>query len=450
MFLSSNRELTLASAVKNHNAATGVEDNSYPASSPQVKNIESQSDKGFSDAGSASSARDTLPSPCTIQFTKQENEGEMNRLPNCTDPPSTNTGDAHQGRGDMNLETEDQRVDEAVNLHKAATHPSHSGRHTVASEEDLIDPTQRQGHNDGLKSPVSLHACEGDYFISSSDEAHSVVTPNRQMGTSRRTFKPSCNEAMLKSRCVASSSTSHMKSRFNEEVGRKGLSFESEEFQSVENWMAVQKDGDLQDKVDLLWKTDQVRGHLAKIYIAGKEGDMNPHRGLQQKNKLPVRHFPEHGSCACVQCQEKQRPPHLHGHGSYGVKSQNVDSHASSSGSLRKFNLDNKPKNHCRATSGAAPFVICYECNKLLQLPVDFLVSRRREHKLQCGRCSEVLVLPFPAKSGNVTEVMDDPQEAHVYGPEQALHSPSADHGGRGTRRATDGPRLHRLMADAV
>eukprot|EP00268_Persea_americana_P051834 TRINITY_DN575_c1_g1_i3.p1 TRINITY_DN575_c1_g1~~TRINITY_DN575_c1_g1_i3.p1 ORF type:complete len:1076 (-),score=213.75 TRINITY_DN575_c1_g1_i3:541-3768(-) len=44
-----------------------------------------------------------------------------------------------------------------------------------------------------------------------------------------------------------------------------------------------------------------------------------------------------------------------------------------------------------RAVAGGAPFVICYSCRKLLQLPADFLLSRRRRHRLQCGACSEVL-----------------------------------------------------------
>ncbi|XP_020682449.1 uncharacterized protein LOC110099589 [Dendrobium catenatum] len=56
---------------------------------------------------------------------------------------------------------------------------------------------------------------------------------------------------------------------------------------------------------------------------------------------------------------------------------------------------------HCRPISGGAPFVICYKCYKLLQLPVDFLVSMKRIHKLRCGSCSEVLVYSFRPRSHN-------------------------------------------------
>lgn len=48
-------------------------------------------------------------------------------------------------------------------------------------------------------------------------------------------------------------------------------------------------------------------------------------------------------------------------------------------------------KIHLMPITGAAPFITCYCCFKLLQLPVDFLVSKRRLHQLKCGSCSEVL-----------------------------------------------------------
>ncbi|KAF8397098.1 hypothetical protein HHK36_016005 [Tetracentron sinense] len=48
-------------------------------------------------------------------------------------------------------------------------------------------------------------------------------------------------------------------------------------------------------------------------------------------------------------------------------------------------------KQHCRPVAGGAPFIICHHCWKLLQLPVDFLLSRKRCHRLRCGACSEVL-----------------------------------------------------------
>lgn len=49
-------------------------------------------------------------------------------------------------------------------------------------------------------------------------------------------------------------------------------------------------------------------------------------------------------------------------------------------------------KRHCRPMAGGAPFVICYKCSKVLQIPADFLLPRRRHHKLKCGACSKELV----------------------------------------------------------
>ncbi|GAB4832077.1 hypothetical protein Ancab_006097 [Ancistrocladus abbreviatus] len=46
---------------------------------------------------------------------------------------------------------------------------------------------------------------------------------------------------------------------------------------------------------------------------------------------------------------------------------------------------------HFRPIAGAAPFVTCYECLELLQLPADFLLFRKRTHQLKCGKCSRVL-----------------------------------------------------------
>ncbi|PKA51846.1 Uncharacterized protein AXF42_Ash008075 [Apostasia shenzhenica] len=54
---------------------------------------------------------------------------------------------------------------------------------------------------------------------------------------------------------------------------------------------------------------------------------------------------------------------------------------------------------HCRPIFNAAPFFTCNKCFKLLQLPEDFLVSKRGLKKLRCGACAEVLVLSFSSAS---------------------------------------------------
>ncbi|CAK9136714.1 unnamed protein product [Ilex paraguariensis] len=49
-------------------------------------------------------------------------------------------------------------------------------------------------------------------------------------------------------------------------------------------------------------------------------------------------------------------------------------------------------KRHFRPIAGGAPVIACYHCLELLQLPADYLISRRRCHRLRCNACSEVLI----------------------------------------------------------
>lgn len=49
------------------------------------------------------------------------------------------------------------------------------------------------------------------------------------------------------------------------------------------------------------------------------------------------------------------------------------------------------PRNHCRPVLRGAPFVICSNCVRLVQLPTDFAVPSRGTRRLRCGACSEVL-----------------------------------------------------------
>lgn len=48
-------------------------------------------------------------------------------------------------------------------------------------------------------------------------------------------------------------------------------------------------------------------------------------------------------------------------------------------------------KRHFRPIAGGAPFITCYNCLSPLQLPADFVLFRRRFHRLRCGACSELL-----------------------------------------------------------
>ncbi|KAK1392888.1 hypothetical protein POM88_011944 [Heracleum sosnowskyi] len=48
-------------------------------------------------------------------------------------------------------------------------------------------------------------------------------------------------------------------------------------------------------------------------------------------------------------------------------------------------------KQHFRPIAGAAPIIACYSCNEILLLPADFLLLKRKCHRLRCSACTVVL-----------------------------------------------------------
>ncbi|KAF3504231.1 hypothetical protein F2Q69_00045551 [Brassica cretica] len=63
-------------------------------------------------------------------------------------------------------------------------------------------------------------------------------------------------------------------------------------------------------------------------------------------------------------------------------------------------------KRHIRPTAGGAPFVGCYKCSESLQLPVDFLIFKRKYHLLRCGRCTAVLRFSLQSRNHLVPAVV--------------------------------------------
>ncbi|KAF3561821.1 hypothetical protein DY000_02019742 [Brassica cretica] len=63
-------------------------------------------------------------------------------------------------------------------------------------------------------------------------------------------------------------------------------------------------------------------------------------------------------------------------------------------------------KRHIRPTAGGAPFVSCYKCSESLQLPVDFLIFKRKYHLLRCGRCTAVLRFSLQSRTHLVPAVV--------------------------------------------
>ncbi|GFY82034.1 hypothetical protein Acr_02g0002740 [Actinidia rufa] len=84
----------------------------------------------------------------------------------------------------------------------------------------------------------------------------------------------------------------------------------------------------------------------------------------------------------------------------------------------------NYVKNHVRPVASGAPFLVCYRCSELLKLPEDFLLFRRKCHKLKCSACLVILKFSLQNRSRVVryTDYTPDaiappPSEVDDYGP---------------------------------
>ncbi|KAF9661444.1 hypothetical protein SADUNF_Sadunf19G0069500 [Salix dunnii] len=133
----------------------------------------------------------------------------------------------------------------------------------------------------------------------------------------------------------------------------------------------------------------------------------------------------DHLLCCCSQdwCLAQPPPPNLHNnrvfckandrvefYHSYGSCPSTPQRHANSEFSIyrRETHSDDHrrrdhevrnyarkkhhlAKRHLLPLAGGAPFITCSSCFKQLQLPADFLLSKRKYHQLRCGVCSEVL-----------------------------------------------------------
>ncbi|GFP89387.1 uncharacterized protein at5g05190 [Phtheirospermum japonicum] len=127
-----------------------------------------------------------------------------------------------------------------------------------------------------------------------------------------------------------------------------------------------------------------------------------------------------HVSCSCLHCRPQdwrysaQLPQHSahRKNGPYGAHADlGPQRYASSEASL--WGYETKPDNqshgdeiikrarlkekyfagkrHLRPVAGGAPVVVCYHCSELLHLPADFLLFKKKYHRLMCDACKKVL-----------------------------------------------------------
>ncbi|XP_077244234.1 uncharacterized protein LOC143884495 [Tasmannia lanceolata] len=135
----------------------------------------------------------------------------------------------------------------------------------------------------------------------------------------------------------------------------------------------------------------------SKMPFSGHATNCKHHVDWHCPTQLPPPIFYKNGPCSAWprMCQHS-------GSSSPATPRQNMDVDSSFRRHLdhetEKFYYKEKRqpvKRHCRPIAGGSPFVICNRCRKLLQLPADFLSSRRACHKVRCGDCSKVLTFSF-------------------------------------------------------
>lgn len=145
-----------------------------------------------------------------------------------------------------------------------------------------------------------------------------------------------------------------------------------------------------------------------------------PHMGFSGD----ATHFRNEVDCSCLRCYRQeghysaQLPRYAYYDERYNMAYPRHNNHSprhSASGSPHHYKpsefswshetvSDSKPeksyevnkkqqpaKQHFRPIAGGAPIIICYCCNEILQLPADFLLFKRRCHRLRCSACTAVL-----------------------------------------------------------
>ncbi|XP_062092297.1 uncharacterized protein LOC133798117 [Humulus lupulus] len=143
-------------------------------------------------------------------------------------------------------------------------------------------------------------------------------------------------------------------------------------------------------------------------------------------NSGPCRTHPGHNYCTCYSScppspqwsMDSEYPP-------WGREMQSDDQRRRSQDLTNYLREKQRPqrlaKRHFRPFAGGAPIMVCYKCSKILQIPADFFLFKKKCHRLRCGACSEVLKFSLHNGSRLVryeANVIDPPppSEAEDYG----------------------------------
>lgn len=234
------------------------------------------------------------------------------------------------------------------------------------------------------------------------------------------------------------------------------------------------------DKLDLLKTVCELKDQLNRMQfpkVADREfttfhhdhlaperdmyADLNHHRAKDRCNVSRLAfsgdaaHFRHQLSCSCLHCcphYSAQLPSHAmhcknsrftvqNDHNCCNISNSSSPLHYTSSehslqgretNETKRSRLKEKyqmARRHLLPLAGGAPFVACYHCSELLQLPADFLLFKKRYHQLMCNSCRKVLKFSL-LKGNRIVPHLPDasappPSEAEGYS-ERNIQEPSS------------------------
>ncbi|KAK8961408.1 hypothetical protein KSP40_PGU021199 [Platanthera guangdongensis] len=270
-----------------------------------------------------------------------------------------------------------------VNLNSSlkSSESSETMEHSTTSEEDAIKMEFANGVHFRMNTTISTLAYDGS--ASSTDEDGKDHLP-RKFHLSRRTFRNKYASDSLDS--TEAGEKSIPDDIFPSQAPFRSSNSPTEDAKDKTNHRFSKQDY----QVKILNKVDELRNELKGLFSETANGLEFSGKFLSKENRpslVPLaRRHPSHFSTI------NQGPRDLK---LKTLRPQSVIS-------------------LCRPVSGGAPFVICYECLKLLHLPGDFLVSPKKVHKLRCGACLQVLLFSFKPRSRSIPQT---PREQFQHPP---------------------------------
>ncbi|KAI5007917.1 hypothetical protein ZWY2020_008965 [Hordeum vulgare] len=370
----------------------------------------------------------------------------------------------------------------------------HANEHAMVTDKDIAETVHENEHEHDKDrrylGTESANLCKED--ISSFDDEHlksgesfdqhevtSNGTEEKKQGRAEDDNTTICVQAdnpvadagfsSLSNERINCKSTSFTKKkeeiscRYRDSLLRQGLSLDSEDFRSIQNFIESQMDGtssslssgspsqgDLMIKTSSKFKTVDQLERLKKMDgLRDQLNRLSSHKGLEKRyQKKDLEYQPQQLNTYDVEQQFRSvdtdsipssctldsyyghgkpprypppnpfSPPHSCAHCHFGHVQAHIpqsfdawefnsyyqSSQAGSSipdhDSLKSSFKEQKRvvrKHILRPLSGASPYTVCNSCFFLVQMPSDIYMSKRKIGKMQCGKCSKVIVLSVPA-----------------------------------------------------